>query len=249
MSGNDDFYVGYLPKAPPATASLVRTAVAVALVGALAAGVGFVSAQRGFSSGIFEYGVVRTFSGTVTSKPVPILVGKEDAAADRNETFLLVAPFKHGADALVAPFDRKSVALRGTIVYRDGKKMIEVVPESIKATGATPTVADETLLGDVDLVGEIVDSKCWLGVMKPGDGKTHRECASLCIRGGIPPLFVARGEKGSRLEALLTSPDGTPVNDAVLPYVAEPVRVRGALSRRGDLLILRVDPATIERVR
>jgi len=249
MSGNDDFYVGYLPKAPSATASLVRVAVAVAIVGALAAGVAFVSAQRGFSSGIFEYGVVRTFSGTLTTNPVPILVGKENVAADRDETFLLVAPFKHGADALVAPFEGRSIRLRGTIVYRDGKKMIEVVPGSIEASGPAAGIAEDVQLGEVDLVGEIVDSKCWLGVMKPGDGKTHRECASLCIRGGIPPLFVARGERGSHLEALLTSPTGTPVNEAVLPFVAEPVRIRGNLSRRGDLLILRADPATIERMR
>jgi hypothetical protein len=27
------------------------------------------------------------------------------------------------------------------------------------------------------LTGEIVDSKCYLGVMNPGQGKVHRDCA------------------------------------------------------------------------
>jgi hypothetical protein len=41
--------------------------------------------------------------------------------------------------------------------------------------------------GLVKLTGEIVDSKCFLRVIAPGSGKTHKECASLRLRGGIPP--------------------------------------------------------------
>ena len=29
--------------------------------------------------------------------------------------------------------------------------------------------------------------------MRPASGKVHKGCASLCIRGGIPPAFFARG--------------------------------------------------------
>ena len=49
-----------------------------------------------------------------------------------------------------------------------------------------------TSLGVATLRGEIVDSKCYLGAMKPGDQKTHKACATLCIRGGIPPVLVER---------------------------------------------------------
>ena len=249
MSQNDDFYVGYLPKAPSATARLVRYVVIIAVAGALSAGVVFVAMQRGFSTATFEYGTVRTFTGTISAHPAPVLRGNEEGTVDAEGSYLLVAPFKHGADDLVASQDGRAVRLRGTLVNREGRRMIEVVPGSIEATKDSPEAADEIPLGEIDLVGEIVDSKCWLGVMKPGDRKTHRACASLCIRGGIPPLFVAHGEKGAELVALLTSPAGKPVNDHVLSFVAEPVRVRGALSRRGDMLVLRADPATIERVR
>jgi len=249
MKRDDEFYVGYAAEAPRATARLMRLVVALAAAGAIAGGVLFVSAQRGFSPGVFEYGTLRTFTGTIITTPAPTLRGREEGGEGPDTTYLLVAPFKHGAGELAGPFDGRAVHLRGTLVQRGSHQMIEVVPDSIEESSDDRTTMDEIPLGPVDLVGEIVDSKCWLGVMKPGDGKTHRECASLCIRGGIPPLFVARGEGGSRLEALLTSPQGTPVNDAVLPFVAEPVRIRGTLSRRGDLLVLHADPATIERVR
>ena len=40
-------------------------------------------------------------------------------------------------------------------------------------------------LGAVTLTGEIVDSKCFLGVMNPGNLKPHKACAIRCISGGI----------------------------------------------------------------
>jgi hypothetical protein len=51
-------------------------------------------------------------------------------------------------------------------------------------------------LGAFTLVGEIVDSKCYLGIMNPGETNPHRECAALCIGGGIPPLIIAHDADG-----------------------------------------------------
>jgi hypothetical protein len=64
--------------------------------------------------------------------------------------------------------------------------MIEVEPASlsskVSAAASTEAIAllDQSDRGPVELTGEIVDSKCFLGVMVPGSGKTHKECASLC---------------------------------------------------------------------
>ena len=38
------------------------------------------------------------------------------------------------------------------------------------------------VLGPVELTGEIADSKCWLGVMNPGEGTVHRDCARRCLK-------------------------------------------------------------------
>ena len=125
--------------------------------------------------------------------------------------------------------------------------MIEVVPDSIETL---PSIDDRRLtstpareaLGEQTLVGEIVDSKCYLGVMNPGDGTTHRECAVRCISGGVPALFVVRAAEGRSAALWLTTADGVAVGREVLPFVAKPVEIAGEVTREGDQLYLRADP-------
>jgi hypothetical protein len=166
---------------------------------------------------------------------------------------LLVAPGKHGAAVEVADYDNQRVRLQGALIYRDGMMMIEVVPRSLVSlnadTSKLPTITPSPeALGAFTLVGEIVDSKCYLGVMNPGHTKPHRECAARCISGGIPPLFIARDKDGQTAALLLVSATGAPVNQAVLDLVAEPVEITGQVVREGEQLFLRADPTTYRRV-
>jgi hypothetical protein len=95
--------------------------------------------------------------------------------------------------------------------------------------------------------GEIVDSKCWLGVMNPGALTPHRACAVRCLSGGIPPILLVRRPDGPPLHLLLADANGRPINDRILDLVAEPVTVEGELIQQGPLLVLRSDPASIRR--
>ena len=133
--------------------------------------------------------------------------------------------------------------------------MIEAVPESIKLNTAQPAVPlgnkpgpSPMSLGRQTLVGEIVDSKCYLGVMNPGRLAPHRACAVRCISGGIPPILLVRQSGGHPLYFLLVSSDGGPVNKQVLDMVAEPIEITGEVLRQGELSILRADPATYRRI-
>jgi len=133
--------------------------------------------------------------------------------------------------------------------------MIEVVAESIKQADGRERIPSTTQsvspvsLGEQTLTGEIVDSKCYLGVMNPGALTPHRACAIRCISGGIPPVLLVRQTNGPALHLLLVSRDGKPVNKQVLNLVAEPVSITGEVERQGELLILRADPATYRRVK
>ena len=93
-----------------------------------------------------------------------------------------------------------------------------------------------------------MDSKCFLGVMNPGQLAPHRACAIRCISGGIPPVLLVRQQDGAALYLLLVSAAGQPVNQQVLDLVAEPVQITGEVERQGDLLILRADPSTYRRL-
>jgi hypothetical protein len=55
------------------------------------------------------------------------------------------------------------------------------------------------------LGGEILDSKCWFGAMQPSDSKVHKACASLCVRGDVPPAFFARGPAGQGALMIMTA--------------------------------------------
>ena len=103
-------------------------------------------------------------------------------------------------------------------------------------------------LGEHTLRGEIVDIKCYLGVMKPAHGKPHRSCAARCISGGIPPVLMVRDRDGDTNHLLLVSADGRTVNREVLPLVAEPVEITGRVVRLGDWLVLQASPETYRRL-
>jgi hypothetical protein len=185
-------------------------------------------------------------------RPYPMLqVDGMDRAAP---WALLVAPGKHGADTLVRGHDGQRVRLDGTPIARGGYMMFELVPDSIGPAAPSAELSAEPVqdaseselapIGSVTLRGEIVDSKCWLGVMVPGAGKTHKDCASLCLRGGIPPALFVQDRAGRSALVLLEDPSGHPVGPRATALAGEPVEISGTTWRQQGWLHLRSDPAT-----
>ncbi len=246
-ASQDPFYIGYLPTAPRPIATHVRKGVIGLLVLAPLLAVVLAAAQHTFDVAFFEFGNVRTFAGTVVVDPHPLLL--VDRPGGGSSRYYLVAAGKFGAGPMVADVVGQRVQLEGTLIYRDDQTMLEVVDGSVEAVaGAVQRGPDEVAHGTMTLRGEIVDSKCYLGVMKPGSTKPHRACASLCIRGGIPPLFVQRNQDGVGTYLLLVGADGSTINQEVLGWVAETVAITGEVVQVGDQWILRADPSAIERL-
>ena len=139
--------------------------------------------------------------------------------------------------------------MKGTLIAREDQAMIEALPETVKvregAKRSEHPLGRARDLGQVTLRGEIVDSKCYLGVMNPGNLKTHRACAINCIEGGIPPVLLVRDGEGRATYFLLVGEGGEAVNEEVLPLVAEPVTVTGSLKVQGNQRILYADPKKI----
>jgi len=240
-SSQQDFYVGYLPKAPTSLAHYMRRAVIVLFAITAAVSLLLVVAQRPFPNSKFEFGNYQTYEGTISARPYPFL-------SARGTQYLLIGPGKHGAGPMVRGYDGTRAELTAARIERDGRVLLELKPESIKATaGVGGHSAAAERISDVRLTGEIVDSKCYLGVMNPGNGKVHRDCAARCISGGVPPAFIARDADGETRFMLLTGVDGEPLRREVLDFVAEPITVQGVLTRVGELLVLRADPKLFRR--
>jgi hypothetical protein len=242
-----EFYVGYLPKAPSGIARKMKGLIVVLFVAAATCAIGFAALQRTYARSFFESGKERTFEGVIESSPYPTLLSSPDAANFNALRYLLVAKGKHGAESEVAAYVGKSVRLRGTLIYRDDQKMIALSGGSIAVLGDTQQnqVAPKNL-GEFDLVGEIVDSKCYLGNMNPGNGKVHRDCAVRCLSGGIPPVFATNDFNGSPAVLLLTGPNQKRLpRGAFLDRVAQPMRIHGRIVQIGNSLLLETESSAI----
>lgn len=247
---NDDFYIGWQEKAPMSHLRATRRLVLAGLAVALVAGLALAASQRLIGTAFFEWNREQLFAGVLRARPVPHLVVVSTDGTTM--THLLVAPLKYGFDRKVAQaLDGQPVRLKGKRIFRDELSMIEAPPnavEGIQPAAPPPVGRPATPLGTRTLVGEIVDSKCWLGVMNPGRLATHRACAVRCISGGIPPILLVRYAEGRTGHYLLVGPEGRALNREILDLIAEPVAVTGKVSRQGNLLVLEAERGNIVRL-
>jgi hypothetical protein len=185
----------------------------------------------------------REVRGVLTTAPYPLLRMPPDAAHPLGHTVMLSAFGK----AQVSPdLAGKPVQATGTLVKRGDLEMLVVTdPAQLRLlSDPLPAPTEAVPLGRWAMVGEICDGKCGTGAMRPGTGLAHRACARLCLDGDIPPLLVTAQPVEGTSFFVLAGPDGGPMPAALQRLVALRVRLQGALERRGDLLVFRVDPAT-----
>jgi len=243
---NDEFYIGYEPQMPDGIAKWIRPAAIglIALASVLSAV--FVVAQKPSSSGIFEYGRERTFEGRLVATPYPALL-VADTSEHAPMIYWLVGPGKHGATEIVRGLDGHAVRVTGSLITRDADSMIEVTPGHVVAIDslALPPLEAIRSLGPIVVQGEIVDSKCHLGVMKPGEGPAHRDCAVRCLLGSVTPMFVPRGRDRATGRLALVDLDGRPFTGSLETIAGRPLTIRGALLARGPQRFLATERSAI----
>lgn len=186
----------------------------------------------------------QTLTGVVQLDPYPMLRMPADETHEAPWLALLIRPGKNGAQGRLADLDGKTVAATGFFYERDGQRIFELagnadaVQEVAPIDGFVP--AGEQPIGAHDLLGEVVDPKCFLGAMHPGEGKPHMMCGNRCFFGGIPPMLAVRDEAGALTMVLLVTADGGASVAPFEEWTAQPARLQGEISRLDDLLIMRV---------
>ncbi|MBI4910779.1 MAG: hypothetical protein HY820_44610 [Acidobacteria bacterium] len=217
---HDEFYIGYLPKAPGTLSGFLRRTVITLAAAASVIALLLVLGQAPFPTATFEFGDFKPWEGTlIRAGGVPVLL-----TASSSMPVLLVAPGKHG---FTEGAHGRRVRIEGSRITRDGLTMLEVKPQSLQAIGEGQALArTEPVMAT--LYGEIADSKCYLGVMNPGQGKVHRDCAVRCISGGVPPLLIA---SDGRRVVLLNTGD-------IRDYIGQQVKLDGRLSQWGDMWVM-----------
>lgn len=179
--------------------------------------------------------------GLLLDGPTPLLHLPADAAHPRGRTLLLSGDGKVGG-----PFD--AAAARGRLVAVDGfvlrRGSIEMLvsgtpPVLLEDPAPAPPAAEP--LGRWRITGEICDGKCAAGGMRPGTGLAHRACATLCLDGDIPAVFVAvQPVAGHAFLVLADAAGGAPL-PGLRDLIGRRVTLEGAVERRGDILVFRAE--------
>lgn len=252
---NDEFYVGYLP-APAGLSRFFRIAAPAAALAMVALGVAIAAFQRDPGTGAWKTGEPATYEGVLVIEPYAMLRVPAQERGVPCHSILLVEQGKFGALKRSQPFVGRPVRVTGTLLARDGRKMVELaageeaiveMPLSAERAAVLRDVPVETA-GERTYRGELIDPKCYLGAMKPGGGKTHKACAQLCVGGGIPPMLAVRDTAGRETFLLVVDEAGGAANDLVQPFLGDPVEVSGLVERRGDLYVIRLSAGKIRRL-
>ena len=237
MSESDEFYIGYESRMPPAIRRAVAIAVVAAIAASLCAALVFVGQERPLADSRFEFGSTRSFSGYLIPSPAPALIVAGD---DGPRLYWLVARGKFGAHAIAETAQPGWVALNGTLIEREQWRMIELADGSLRplAIDAPRPRLEMPASRQVVLTGEVVDGKCYLGVMNPGEGNVHRDCAVRCLSGGVPAMFAYQDDSGSHLALLLGADAGDRSRNA-----GQTVTFSGLLSGPEQALVLSLSGA------
>ena len=249
------FFVGYLPT-PKALRPFLALATLLGFGLALGAGLALATAERDPGLGRFAWDLrYQTLTGVLETRPAPVLRLPPDAENPEGRAIMLVGQGKAPIRADLAALDGKLVDAGGIFVMRGAVQMLQVGGKVRLRPAEAPTPAQAAYrpapgvdLGRHELRGEIVDSKCYLGAMRPGDGKAHLGCAHLCILGDIPPALVIRQPDGGAQILLLADAEGGDLVRQARQHLSYPVKVAGQVERRGDLLVLKVAAGGIKRL-
>ncbi len=250
MSDEKDFFVGY-GSLPDKDRRFILKAVPAGLIGigGAAAFIGTRAASEG--GGKWETGTPVILQGRIGFHPYPVLwvdgIGHVIAGIG-----------KVHADPYCREFEGQSVEVKGVKITRNDCFMLGVAEGDIKPiVKVLPRIPPLTQVNDVSLLGEILDAQCYMGIMNPGYGRTHRGCATQCIRGG-QPVFFSMGIRGSDSSGgvqtcggngyLLANASGDKVNSEILNDIAVPVTIDAKLQKIGNLYRLVYKSGSLKRL-
>lgn len=241
MKKQNDFYIGWQDEMPKRNQAFLKKILIPLFILVPILVLVVVLLQKPFNQHQFEFGNIKTISGTYYENPLPSIVADKGVLPDSlSHDIILVGYGKFGARGIMKAIEKehgslhgKKISLAGTLIYGDGKTLFELTEEeaSLKSVidkAATPSPFPSELKA-INLQGEIIDPKCYFGVMKPGEGKVHKSCAIRCISGGIPPVFRHQTDdpKQPYQYYLLVDEQGREINEQVLPFVAEQITLSG----------------------
>lgn len=236
-----EFFIGWQDNMPPENKSYLRKVIISLFILIPIIVISVVWLQKPFNNHIFQFGNIMKVSGTYYAQPIPILIADEGILPDAISKELMLVGFgKFGAEGIMneldevhGDFNGKKITLAGKLIAGDGKSLLELTKKTKSFISinehSTVIPSSGSYLEEIVISGEILDPKCYFGVMKPGEGKIHKSCATRCISGGIPPII--KSESADQISPakyfVILDENGNKMNKELLPFVAEKVNLKG----------------------
>lgn len=249
----DDFFIGYSENAPKEGKKAIRPFLFVAALFIIIGGVIFGMAQNPFADSTFELTTETSLKGVYYEAPYPMLA-VNDSLGERSVALLGFGKF--GANKYIDHLmdetgDLNGVPLKisGNLIYYNDQTLIQITnKEKVNIIDhRNPGLIPQNEEGGIKtLEGEIVDPKCYFGVMKPGYGKIHRSCAARCISGGIPGVFVSESADGTEEYYIITDTDGKAIHAELVPFIGQPAEISGEVSRVDNWNYIKLDLSNIK---
>lgn len=108
-------------------------------------------------------------------------------------------------------------------------------PQVSSAEEAAQPTAEKAEKIEVTIVGEVVDTVCYLD--HGAKGADHKACAVSCAESGLP---VAILEDDTEFLYVAITPDHKPANGMLIPFMAQRVEVKGNLIEGNGLTLIEV---------
>lgn len=249
----NDFFVGYSDQIPHKSKKGIRRFVVISALVLVVTAVLFSFTQKPFTNATFELTNESTLTGMFYQKPYPMLRVKDSMGGTRS--ILLLGFGKFGANKYIdhlleenQSLNGQQLEIKGNLIYYNNKTLLQITnQEKVQILGESNVKLTPEFNADIaTLEGEIVDPKCYFGVMKPGFGKIHRSCAIRCISGGIPPVFVSSDSLDPSPYYIITNSRGEPIHGELAAYIGKAALLRGETILLDDWKYIKLDIENIE---
>ena len=254
MKRNDEFYVSYIDGSLGSkTKQILKRFVIVSIVIIIAGALLFSFSQKPFKNSSFELTSATKLTGTFHENPYPML--RVEIAENTFKNILLVGfgkssanPFLENIIKEVKNINGKTLSIEGNLIYYNGKTLMQITnDEKVTLSKGSPSnkAPQKIAISEMTFQGEIIDPKCYFGVMKPGKGKIHRSCAARCISGGIPPVLATTDNNNIAEYYLITDDNGNAIHEAILPFIGKPSEITGIVEKMEDWYLLKINTENI----
>ena len=188
----------------------------------------------------------------MVKSPYPYLMIPNNYFTIGYDAVFLVQEGKFGAMGMVRGLAEGAIRVRGKRLNR-ADTVSNYLVEIVEAVASEAAIAAPEIprrrLGTYRIRGRLVDSKSHFGMIKPAVGRTHKATSALCVRGGIPPIFVPQDTELNRVVLALAgdglaaasvpglgadgvggSGNSIPDVSKILPYMQDLIEAEGELT-------------------